>query len=185
MRSADCADIRNDAQSRYLGSAHCVGDRGSSTWLARPGALAWGAWFLHGDGSAVGFGARLLVTVAVTFVVVGAVGYALIDRQLNRRQVNEYAAIQRADAQGFEHEAASVSAPAGALSSIDRLLDAIGRRPGTLEALLIDRNHIVRAAGEDRFVGTLRQRSADRRGPRRGQVLCRSRGRYAPGSSKF
>jgi diguanylate cyclase (GGDEF)-like protein len=129
-----------------------TGNRLSRSLDPRRWRLACG--FLDRDGSAVGFGARLFVTVAVTFVVVGAVGYALIDRQLNRRQVDEYAAIQRADARGFEHETASVSAPAGAVSTIDRLLDAIARRPGTLEALLIDRHHIVRAAGEDHLVGT-------------------------------
>ena len=100
------------------------------------------------------FGVRLFVAVAVTFVVVGVVGFVLIDRQLNRREIDEYAATQRADVQGFEHEAARAAAPAGSISTIDQLLDAIARRPGTVEALLIDRNHIVVAAGEDRLIGT-------------------------------
>ncbi len=39
------------------------------------------------------------------------------------------------------------------IQQIDRLLDAVARRPGTVEALLIDQRHTVIAAGESGLVG--------------------------------
>ena len=82
--------------------------------------------------SAFGFGARLFAAVALTFALIGVVGYVLIDRNLEHRQIQNYAAAQRADAQGFEDVAAHAASPADAIAQIDRLLNAIARRPGTL-----------------------------------------------------
>jgi diguanylate cyclase (GGDEF)-like protein len=104
--------------------------------------------------SAFGFGARLFAAVALTFVLIGVVGYVLIDRNLEHRQIQNYAAAQRADAQGFEDVAAHADSPADAIAQIDRLLDAVARRPGTLEAVLIDQRHVIAAAGENRVIGT-------------------------------
>jgi diguanylate cyclase (GGDEF)-like protein len=104
--------------------------------------------------SAFGFGARLFAAVALTFALIGVVGYVLIDRNLEHRQIENYAADQRADAQGFEDVAAHAASPTDAIAQIDRLLNAIARRPGTLEAVLIDQRHVIAAAGEDRVVGT-------------------------------
>jgi diguanylate cyclase (GGDEF)-like protein len=106
------------------------------------------------NGSVFGFGTRLFAAIALTFTLIGVVGYVLIDRNLENRQIENYAADLRADAQGFEEESAHAASPADAIPGIDRLLDAIARRPGTLETLLIDRRHIVRASGEDRLIGT-------------------------------
>ncbi len=103
--------------------------------------------------SAFGFGVRLFAAIALTLALVCAVGYVLIDRQLEHRQIENDAAAQRADARGFEYESAHASSPARAIGQIDGLLDAIQRRPGTLEALLIDRRHVIRASGEDRLIG--------------------------------
>jgi hypothetical protein len=97
--------------------------------------------------SAFGFGARLFAAVALTFALIGLVGYVLIDRNLEHRQIQNYAAAQRADAQGFEDVAAHADSSADAIAQIDRLLDAIARRPGTLEAVLIDQRHVIAAAG--------------------------------------
>jgi diguanylate cyclase (GGDEF)-like protein len=104
--------------------------------------------------SAFGFGARLFAAVALTFALIGVVGYVLIDRNLEHRQIQNYAAAQHADAQGFEDVAAHADSPADAIAQIDRLLDAIARRPGTLEAVLIDQRHVIAAAGEDHVIGT-------------------------------
>jgi hypothetical protein len=96
--------------------------------------------------SAFGFGARMFAAVALTFALIGVVGYVLIDRNLEHRQIQNYAAAQRADAEGFEDVAAHAASPADAIAQIDRLLNAIARRPGTLEAVLIDQRHVIAAA---------------------------------------
>ncbi len=106
------------------------------------------------NGSAFSFGARLFAAITLTLVLIGVVGYVLIDRNLEHRQIESYAANLRADARGFEESGARASSPAEAIGESDRLLDAIARRPGTLETLLIDRQHIVTASGEERLIGT-------------------------------
>ena len=54
------------------------------------------------NGSAFGFGVRLFGAIALTFTLIGVAGYVLIDRSLEHRQIENYAADLRADAQGFE-----------------------------------------------------------------------------------
>jgi diguanylate cyclase (GGDEF)-like protein len=104
--------------------------------------------------SAFGFGARLFAAVALTFALIGVVGYVLVDHTLEHHQIENYAEAQRTDARGFEDLAGRAASPAVAIVQIDRLLAATARRPGTLEAVLIDQRHMVRAAGEDRLIGT-------------------------------
>jgi diguanylate cyclase (GGDEF)-like protein len=104
--------------------------------------------------SAFGFGARLFAAVALTFALIGAVGYVLIDRKLEHHQIKSYSENQRADAKGFEDIGADAASPAQAVSQIDRLLDVIGHRPGTLEAVLIDQRHVITAAAEKGLIGT-------------------------------
>jgi diguanylate cyclase (GGDEF)-like protein len=105
-------------------------------------------------GSAFGFGARLFAAVALTFALIGAVGYVLIDRNLEHHQIKNHAESQQADAKGFEDIGADAASPAQAVSQIDRLLDVIGHRPGTLRAVLIDQRHVITAAAEKRLIGT-------------------------------
>jgi diguanylate cyclase (GGDEF)-like protein len=104
--------------------------------------------------SAFGFGARLFAAVALTFALIGVIGYVLVDRNLEHRQIERYGAEVQADARGFEEVAARAATEAQASRDIDQLLEAVARRPGTLEALLIDQQHAIRAAGEDRLIGT-------------------------------
>jgi diguanylate cyclase (GGDEF)-like protein len=104
--------------------------------------------------SAFGFGARLFAAVALTFALIGVVGYVLVDHTLEHHQIENYAEAQRTDARGFEDLAGRTTSAAVAIVQIDRLLAATARRPGTLEALLIDQRHVVRAAGEDHLIGT-------------------------------
>jgi diguanylate cyclase (GGDEF)-like protein len=106
------------------------------------------------NGSSFAFAARLFVAIALTFALIGVVGYVLVDRNLEQRQIKDFAATQRADARGFEDVSARAPSPADTLAEIDRLLDPIARRPGTLEALLIDPRHVVVAAGEKSLIGT-------------------------------
>jgi diguanylate cyclase (GGDEF)-like protein len=106
------------------------------------------------NGSAFRFGARLFVAIALTFTLIGVTGYVLVDHNLARRQIESYAEAQRADAQGFEYEGARAASAADAIREIQPLLNATARRPGTLETLLIDQRHVIRAAGEERLIGT-------------------------------
>ena len=109
----------------------------------------------RGEGSAFAFGARLIVTVVVTFALVGVTGYLALERSLAARQITDYAASQRADARAFEAVVNRAVSTQDGILDIDRLLEGIGQRPGTLEALLIDRAHVIRAAGKGALVGTL------------------------------
>jgi diguanylate cyclase (GGDEF)-like protein len=105
------------------------------------------------DGSAFAFGVRLLATVTVTFALIGVGGYVLLERSLAQRQIDEYAAGQRADARAFERESATATSAADGLADIDRLLEGVAQRPGTREAILIDSGHVIRA-GTDALLGT-------------------------------
>ena len=105
-------------------------------------------------GSAFGFGVRLFAAVALTFALIGAVGYVLIDRNLEHHQIKSYSENQRADADGFEDIGVDAASPAQAVGQIDQLLDVIGHRPGTLEAVLIDQRHVIAAAAEKGLIGT-------------------------------
>ena len=103
--------------------------------------------------SALAFGVRMFAAVALAFALLGALGYVLVDRNLEHRQIQTYAADQRADARSFEDVAGRAVTPAAALLQVNRLLDAIARRPGTLEAVLVDRRQVVVAAGGARVGG--------------------------------
>ena len=100
------------------------------------------------------FGARLLATVVLTFALIGGMGYVLLERNLAQRQITDYAASQQADAKAFEREGTRATTTADGLGDINRLLQGIEERPGTTQALLIDARHVVRAAGNDRLVGS-------------------------------
>jgi diguanylate cyclase (GGDEF)-like protein len=110
--------------------------------------------WLDDEESSFAFGVRLSSALAVTLVLVGAVVYVEIDHQLQRRTIDNYAEAQRADVRGFEHVVAHSAPPTSTIDQIDRLLDAVARRPGTEEALLIDQRHVVAAAGEQGLVGS-------------------------------
>jgi diguanylate cyclase (GGDEF)-like protein len=106
------------------------------------------------DGSAFAFGIRLFATVALTFALVGVTGYVLLVGNLAQQQVTNYAAVQQADAKSFEHMGAGAASAAGVIGQIDRFLDIVALRPGTLEAVLVDPHHIVRSALDNTRMGT-------------------------------
>jgi diguanylate cyclase (GGDEF)-like protein len=107
------------------------------------------------EGSALGFSVRLLLTVVVTFALVGIVGYFVLERSLAQRQISDYAASQQADGKAFEAVGTRAFSTADALGDIDRLLDGIARRPGTREAMLIDQHHVVRATASNPATGDI------------------------------
>lgn len=98
-------------------------------------------------------GARLLLALVASLVAVGAVAYALISSQLRQDQIDNYTEIQRADARSFERLARR-SPHRVAIREIGELLDAIGRRPGTDEAILIGPDRVIRASAEKSRIGT-------------------------------
>jgi diguanylate cyclase (GGDEF)-like protein len=106
------------------------------------------------DHSTFVFGARLLATLAITFALVGITTYLLVERSLAHRQIADYAAIQGADAKGFENYGADGANTAGTIAQIDHSLSAVVQRPGIREARLIDKRHVIKAAGYRRLVGT-------------------------------
>src|SRR5271170_7438412 len=67
----------------------------------RGGLVARAHVIVRENDSAFAFGTRLCAAVALTFALVGALGYVLIDRSLEHHQISNYAAAQRADASGF------------------------------------------------------------------------------------
>lgn len=102
----------------------------------------------------LGFGARLFLALVVALTLVGAAGYKLISDGLYRQQVDNYVRIQQADVRTFEGLAREYAQRRVAVREIDELLDGIGRRPGTLEALLIGPDRIVRASNVGSLNGT-------------------------------
>jgi diguanylate cyclase (GGDEF)-like protein len=114
----------------------------------RPGARVFAPLLrLRARHSALGFGARLVLALVITLAVLGGIGYSLMARQLRQQQTASYASIVRADIQGFEAIGRTSRSSALALTQVDRLLDAVGDRPGVLEAILVDQSHTVRASG--------------------------------------
>jgi diguanylate cyclase (GGDEF)-like protein len=114
------------------------------------------------DGSgASAFGLRLVAAIAVTLIVIGAVADVVLTGQLKRRQIDDYARTQQSDVRSFEATGREARNAKVAVREVAEVLSAIGRRPGTLEALLIDRDRVVRASGTDE--GIVGARDSDER----------------------
>jgi hypothetical protein len=69
--------------------------------------------------------------------------------QLKHRQIADYARTQQADVKSFEAIGREFRDPKIAVREVAEVLKAIGKRPGTLEALLIDSRRVIRASGTD------------------------------------
>ncbi|MEA2412781.1 MAG: hypothetical protein QOC77_3342 [Thermoleophilaceae bacterium] len=89
----------------------------------------------------------------VTLAIVGGAGYAAMFDELERHQIDTYANAHRADAETLESFSNSVDSQNTTLTKVNEMLTAIGRRPGTLEALLIGKGGVVRAAADPQHVG--------------------------------
>jgi diguanylate cyclase (GGDEF)-like protein len=105
------------------------------------------------QGSAFAFGVRLLATVVLTFALTGVTSYLLLERNLARLQINEYAQSQRADAKAFELESTRAAGTTDGIGDIDRLIEGIAQRPDTKEVLLVDSRHVIRATGNGALIG--------------------------------
>src|ERR1700730_5830147 len=82
------------------------------------------------EGSAFHFGARLVATVILTSLLVGTVAYVLLERSLAQRQITDYAAVQRSDANAFENLGTRAASSSELIVEIDVLLDSAGTRLG-------------------------------------------------------
>jgi diguanylate cyclase (GGDEF)-like protein len=117
-------------------------------------------WFARRAGAlrrrvdVLGFGPRLFLTLVVSLAMVGALGYELVSDRLDEQQLDSYASAQRADARGFEAIGRAYPRSRAALGEIEGVLDALGRRPGTIEALLIGPGGVVRATAEEKLNGS-------------------------------
>ena len=103
--------------------------------------------------NSLGFGLRLFLALVVALALVGAAGYKLISDRLYDQQLNSYARTQGADARGFEAIARKDARPRVVVREIDEQLDAIGWRPGTVEALLVDPDNVIRGSNIERLIG--------------------------------
>lgn len=107
----------------------------------------------HDEESGFGFGIRLVAAVALALALSGVTGYLLLEHNLARRQIADYATAQRADAAALEYRGTRTSSEAAAVREVDQFIDSVVRRPGTREVLLIDSHNVVRASEHDALVG--------------------------------
>jgi diguanylate cyclase (GGDEF)-like protein len=106
----------------------------------------------RGEGSQLTFTARLLGTVAVTFLLTGIAGFLMIERRLAGNLVDHYGSEQRADARTFERYGATAISHGEAIAEIAQVMQAVAERPGVIETLLMNPEGVVRASG-NRGVG--------------------------------
>ena len=117
-------------------------------WPSRSSGQARGE-----QGAAWRFGTRMFGSVAVALLAMSFVGSLAISHQFRERQVRSYAAVQRADVASFNAIGERARDPRVAVREVDEILDAIGRRPGTVDTLLVDSHGIVRASDKDAQIG--------------------------------
>src|SRR6202050_1162650 len=84
------------------------------------------------DGSALTFGIRLVVTVVFTFALIGGTSYVLLERSVAHQEISDYAEGQRADAKAFEREGTRAMSTADGMGDMERLLEGVEQRPGTV-----------------------------------------------------
>jgi diguanylate cyclase (GGDEF)-like protein len=106
------------------------------------------------DGSALSFGSRMFATVALAFALSAVTSYLLLERNLVRQEIGDYAESQQADAKAFERQSVGSPSTAEELGDVERLLEGVEQRPGTVGVALIDTRHRIRAAGNRLLVGT-------------------------------
>jgi diguanylate cyclase (GGDEF)-like protein len=106
------------------------------------------------DDSAFAFGLRMFATVALAFALTAVTSYLLLERNLAYQATNDYAESQQADGKAFEQQSTGSLSTSEELGDIQRLLEGVEERPGTMAVMLIDTLHRVRAAGNRAAIGT-------------------------------
>lgn len=100
-----------------------------------------------------GFGLRLSLALIAALLIVGALAYKLISDRLYDQQLASYSRVLEADAKGFEALGRRTASARARIREIDELLDALGRRPGTVEAVLVGPDNVVRATNLESTTG--------------------------------
>jgi diguanylate cyclase (GGDEF)-like protein len=116
-------------------------------WLRRSGVA------LRHRLRAIGFGPRLFLALALALTLVGGAGYKVISSRLYQEQLDSYTRIQEADAKSFQAISRDYPDSRIAIREIDEQLDGIGRRPGTIEAILIGPDRVIRASNLESLTG--------------------------------
>jgi len=98
------------------------------------------------DAAARRFGLRLTAGLAAAALAIVAVGYVVLSSQLRQAALDTHAAAQRADVSTFRTIAAKTDGDE-TIREIGEVLTAVGRRPGTKEAMLVARGGVVVASG--------------------------------------
>ncbi|HET6510227.1 MAG TPA: bifunctional diguanylate cyclase/phosphodiesterase [Baekduia sp.] len=101
------------------------------------------------------FAARLALSLAIGLGVTVVCAYVLLHHRLRDEQIRGDARMVAADARTFERVGASASDHAEALREIAAILRAVRARPGVTEAMVIDADFRVVAAGDPETVGEL------------------------------
>ena len=123
-----------------------------------------------GHSSTFGFTVRLSVAIAATFALLGIAGYVMMGEQLQRRLIDTYAGEHRADARSLADAQVRAPGPAAARRRITALLGAMAARPGVSEAVIVGRDSVVVAAGDQSAVGDRESDARIDRALRRGEA---------------
>jgi diguanylate cyclase (GGDEF)-like protein len=98
---------------------------------------------------------RLALGLVLALGLAEGVTYWAVSAQLERSQIEQAAALHRADAASLRHALAPHRLRALWLTEATEQLQAFGRRDGALEAILVDRSFRIVAAADRGAIGTL------------------------------
>jgi diguanylate cyclase (GGDEF)-like protein len=99
------------------------------------------------------FGMQLAMGVVLALALAGSFTYWTISSELETNQVETAAALHRADATSLARAAAEVPRGAGWLRDVNEQLRTFNTRPGSLNAVLVDRRYRIVAAADRGSVG--------------------------------
>src|SRR5919202_614611 len=111
-----------------------------------------------------------MATPPATPALRGFAAYLMMGDQLQRRMIDTYAAEHRADARSLADAQVQAPGPAAARRRITALLGAMAARPGVSEAVIVRRDGVVVAAGDQSAVGDRESDARIDRALRRGEA---------------
>ena len=101
------------------------------------------------------FGVRLFLGVVLALLLAGCLTYYTVSQELETNQIDAAAALHRADAASLAYVAAKSPNRALWLGEVSEQLQSFGRRPGRVEAILVDGRHRIVAAADGATVGRM------------------------------
>jgi diguanylate cyclase (GGDEF)-like protein len=99
------------------------------------------------------FGLRLAATLFIALAAAGVIAYQLVSHRLESEQLRRDAALHRVDTTGILDAARRAPADEPWPLAVTEAMDVVGKRPGTLEVILVDRHFRIVAAGHGHLVG--------------------------------